>query len=103
MEKNNAVSFESSLKDLEKIVSVLEKGDLALEDQLKAFEKGVSLSRDCMKRLEEVEKRVEQLVQSSEGKLTTAPFDPGTAHNWWDWIWVGHSFGLPISKDNNNF
>lgn len=81
MEKSNPSSFETSLKDLEKIVGALEKGDLPLEDQLKAFEKGVSLSRDCMKRLEEVEKRVEQLIQNSEGKLSTTPFDPGTAHN----------------------
>ena len=81
MDKNNSTTFETSLKDLEKIVGQLEKGDLSLEDQLKAFEKGVSLSRDCMKRLEEVEKRVEQLVQNAEGKLSTTTFDPGTAHN----------------------
>lgn len=80
MEKNNT-NFESSLKDLEKIVSLLEKGELPLEDQLKAFEKGVSLSRTCLNRLQEVEKRVEQLMQNSEGKLETAPFDPGTAHS----------------------
>ena len=81
IDQTNSVSFETSLKDLEKIVGMLEKGDLALEEQLKAFERGISLSRTCMKRLEEVEKRVEQLVQSSDGKLSTTPFDPGTAHN----------------------
>lgn len=79
MEKETKASatptgFETSLKDLEKIVSQLEKGDISLEDQLKAFEKGVALSRECMKRLEEVEKRVEVLMQNGE-KLSTAPFD----------------------------
>ena len=72
-----SLSFESSLKELETIVGSLEKGDLPLESQLKAFEKGVGLSRECMKRLEEVERRVEVLVQNGEGKLSTTPFDAG--------------------------
>jgi exodeoxyribonuclease VII small subunit len=70
-------SFESSLKDLEKIVSELERGDLPLESQLKSFEKGVALSRECMKRLEEIERRVELLVQTPDGTLSTAPFQTG--------------------------
>ena len=75
METASPASFEISLKDLEKIVSELEKGDLPLEAQLKSFEKGVSLSRECMKRLEEVERRVELLVQNVDGKITAAEFD----------------------------
>ncbi len=71
----DSVSFETSLKDLEKIVADLEKGDLPLETQLKSFEKGVALSRDCMKRLEEVERRVEQLMQNPDGSLASAPFE----------------------------
>jgi len=68
-------TFETSLKDLEKIVSELERGELPLENQLKAFEQGVALSRECMKRLEEVEKRVETLMVGPEGKISTAPFE----------------------------
>ncbi len=68
-------NFETSLKELEKIVAELEKGEQPLEDQLKSFEKGVALSRDCMKRLEEVERRVEVLMQNAEGTLSTAPFE----------------------------
>jgi exodeoxyribonuclease VII small subunit len=71
----NPATFEGSLKELEGIVSQLEKGDQPLENQLKSFEKGVALSRECLKRLEEIERRVETLVQSSEGKLSTSPFD----------------------------
>ena len=74
-EKSETVSFESSLKELEKIVAELEKGELPLENQLKSFEKGVALSRECMKRLEEIERRVEVLMRSPEGKLDTAPFE----------------------------
>lgn len=68
-------SFESSIKNLEQIVAELEKGEIPLENQLKAFEKGVALSRDCMKRLEEVERKVELLVQGADGKLATTPFE----------------------------
>ncbi len=70
------ISFETALKDLEKTIGELEKGDLPLEAQLKSFEQGVALSRDCMKRLEEVEKRVELLVEKPDGSLSSAPFDP---------------------------
>ncbi len=69
-------SFESALKELEKTITELEQGDLPLESQLKSFERGVSLSRDCMKRLEEVEKRVELLMEKPDGSLGTTPFDP---------------------------
>ena len=74
----NTVSFEASLKELEKIVAELERGDQALESQLKSFERGVALSRDCLKQLDEVEKRVEILMGNGDGKLQTAPFSaPG--------------------------
>lgn len=70
----NKISFETSLKELEKIVSQLEGGDIPLETQLKAFEKGVALSRECLKQLEEVEKKVELLMQNPDGDFKTAPF-----------------------------
>jgi exodeoxyribonuclease VII small subunit len=72
------ISFESALKELEALVAELEKGELPLESQLKSFEKGVSLSRECMKRLEEVERRVEILMQNSDGNLTTKNFEATT-------------------------
>jgi exodeoxyribonuclease VII small subunit len=74
-ENANATSFEVSLKELEKIVADLERTDLNLENQLRSFERGVSLSRECMKRLEEIERRVEVLMQQPDGRLGTAPFD----------------------------
>ncbi|MBI4402547.1 MAG: exodeoxyribonuclease VII small subunit [Deltaproteobacteria bacterium] len=74
--KPSEISFETSLKELEKIVAELEKGELALESQLKSFERGVALSRECLKKLEEIEKRVETLVQQPDGKLTPVPFEP---------------------------
>lgn len=68
-------SFESSLKELENIVRQLEAGDLPLEQSIELFEKGIQLSRDCQRRLEEAERKVELLLKSENGKLTTVPFE----------------------------
>ena len=75
MEKTGNLSFEGSLKELEKIVAELEKGETPLEGQLKSFEKGVALSRVCMKQLEEVERKVEILMQNTEGKTVVNNFE----------------------------
>ena len=68
-------SFESSLKELEEIVGRLEEGDLPLEQSLELFEQGIRLSRDCQKRLDEAERKVEILLKGNDGTLTSKPFD----------------------------
>lgn len=65
--------FESAIKELETIVKKLETGDLSLEKSLEFFERGVSLSRFCHKRLEEAERRIE--VLDERGELKPAPAD----------------------------
>lgn len=67
-------SFEESLKKLESIVEQLEKGDLALEESLKLFEEGASLSTACKKELDEAEGRVQTLVKQRDGSLKPEPF-----------------------------
>lgn len=67
--------FESSLARLEEIVSVLEQGDLPLEQSLKLFEEGVKLSRLCAARLDEAERKVEMLTKDGQGKPVATPFD----------------------------
>jgi exodeoxyribonuclease VII small subunit len=61
-------SFEDSLAELEKIVGKLEQGDLALEDSLELFEKGVRLSRECQERLNQAERRIEVLLKDRNGE-----------------------------------
>ena len=58
-----ALSFEAGLKELEDVVKQLERGDLPLERALELFEKGVDLSKECRKQLEEAETRVEMLIK----------------------------------------
>jgi len=68
-------NFESALEDLEQVVEQLESGELALEDSLAAFEKGVGLVKYCNQKLNEVEKKVEVLVKDKEGKLQLKSFE----------------------------
>ncbi len=69
-------TFEESLKKLEAIVDQLEKGDLPLEDSLKLFEEGVSLSAACKQELDAAEGKVQTLIRQRDGSFRTEPF-PG--------------------------
>jgi exodeoxyribonuclease VII small subunit len=67
-------SFEESLKKLETIVDQLEKGDLPLEDSLKLFEEGVSLSATCKQELDAAEGKVQILVKQRDGSVKPEVF-----------------------------
>jgi exodeoxyribonuclease VII small subunit len=69
------MTFESSLRELERIVGELEAGDLPLERSLELFEQGVRLSRECQKRLDEAERKVEILLKGNDGSYAPARFD----------------------------
>lgn len=56
------VSFEASAERLTEIVRQLEGGDIALEASLKLFEEGVTVARAAQERLEQAERRVEELL-----------------------------------------
>lgn len=66
-------SFEKSLEALEELVRELEAGDKGLDESLALFEKGVALSKDLTKRLEDAKTKVEALAADG-GKLTKKPF-----------------------------
>jgi exodeoxyribonuclease VII small subunit len=61
------LSYESALEKLETIVRRLESDATSLDDSLKLFEEGVRLGRFCSQKLDEAEKKVLMLVESSEG------------------------------------
>lgn len=65
--------FEKALGRLETIVREMEGGALSLEKMMKHFEEGMRLVGSCARQLNEVERKIEQLVK--QGKETTlAPF-----------------------------
>ncbi len=65
-----AKTFEASLNELERIVALLEDGDLPLEESLKLFEDGVRLSRECRERLTNAERKIEVLMKESDGTIS---------------------------------
>lgn len=58
-----APDFEKALRDLETLVEQLEQGDLSLDESLKAFERGVALTRQCQTALKQAEQKVEILLR----------------------------------------
>lgn len=66
-------TFEKSLEALEELVRELEAGDKGLDESLALFEKGVALSKELSKRLEDVKTKVEALSKEN-GKLARKPF-----------------------------
>ena len=69
-------TIEQAMKQLEQIVQDLESGDMPLEKAIKKFEEGVQLSKFCSQKLDETEKRITILMQSSDGKIAEEPFPP---------------------------
>jgi len=69
-------TFEQSLKQLENIVHELESGDLPLEQAIKKFEEGMELSKFCSQKLEETERRITVLMQTSSGEIVEKPLQP---------------------------
>jgi len=73
--KESKHSFEQSLARLEKIVTLLEQGDVSLDESLSMFEEGISLSKECMDTLNNAEVRIKQLSKDLNGKLQLTDFE----------------------------
>ncbi|MGT2771751.1 exodeoxyribonuclease VII small subunit [Streptococcus marimammalium] len=65
MSKNNK-TFEENLQDLEVIVSKLENGDVPLEEAISEFQKGMILSKELQKILNEAEKTLVKVMQADD-------------------------------------
>jgi len=67
-------TFEESLKQLEKVVDQLERGDLPLEESLRLFEDGVKLSSVCKQELDAAEGKVQILMKQRDGSMRVEAF-----------------------------
>ena len=71
------MKFEEALQALEEQVTLLESGDLPLEDALDAYKYGIELSKLCVGKLNAVKQEVEKIVvndQENPEEYTTVPF-----------------------------
>ncbi len=69
------MNFEKKMSRLEEIVQKMEKGELTLEESLKLFEEGVSLTKQCNESLQSAEQKVKVLLGVNEkGEPMTEEF-----------------------------
>ncbi len=73
MAAKKSYPFEASLARLEALVEQMESGDLSLDDNLKLFEEGIKLTRECQQALASAEQKVNTLLEKN-GELTETPF-----------------------------
>ena len=65
-ELTESVDFEAALAELEQLVGKMESGELTLDESLKAFERGVKLTRQCQSALQQAELKVQALTKDGE-------------------------------------
>ena len=62
------LGYEDAMKQLESIVDQLESGAISLEESLKAFERGRTLSNHCRAILDNATKRIQTLTADALSK-----------------------------------
>ena len=76
-EKIETLNFEQALAELEKIVTSLEQGNVALEQSIETYERGEALKKHCQSLLKAAEDRVEKIKLTADGSPNgTEPLDP---------------------------
>ena len=68
------MSLEDSVKRLDEIVKLLERGDAPLSESMKLFEEGTSLISNCDTLLNEAEQKVVKLRKGQDGEPEELPF-----------------------------
>lgn len=64
------MSFEDAMRELEQVVGKLERGDVALEDSIKLYERGAELKKRCEAKLKEAEEKVAAITLNGDGQPT---------------------------------
>jgi exodeoxyribonuclease VII small subunit len=63
------LSFEEALDRLEKVVNLLESGNLSLDDTLKCYEEGTALLKICDEYLKRAEGKIRKLTKNENGEF----------------------------------
>ncbi len=74
---DNKATFEKNLNELEQVVKSLEGNEISLDEMIAMFEKGVTLTRECTKALNEAEQKITVLMKNRDsGEIEEQPFVP---------------------------
>ena len=58
-------TFEENLQQLEGIITKLENGDAKLDECIEIYEKGIALSKECIKMLDDAQQKVNIVAQQN--------------------------------------
>ncbi|MDA0382118.1 exodeoxyribonuclease VII small subunit [Vibrio owensii] len=75
VKKPENMTFEVTIEELDSLVDQLENGDLALDDALRKFERGIALARAGQTKLSDAEQRVSILL-SEDDEAPLSDFNP---------------------------
>lgn len=75
VKKPENMTFEATIDELDSLVDQLENGDLALDDALRKFERGIALARAGQTKLSDAEQRVSILL-SEDDEAPLSDFNP---------------------------
>ncbi|MEX0348253.1 exodeoxyribonuclease VII small subunit [Ruegeria hyattellae] len=64
------MSFEQAMKELETVVSQLERGDVALDQSITLYERGALLKKRCEDELKRAEEKVAAITLDGDGTPT---------------------------------
>ena len=63
------MTFEEAMKELERLVDSLDKGDVSLDEAIAAYDRGSQLKDHCQKKLNEAKMKVETIQSSGDSKV----------------------------------
>lgn len=70
------LSYEQALGELDTLITQLERGDVDLDEAIRAYERGALLAQRCAELLDRTEAAVTQLVVGAQGALQERPLRP---------------------------
>ncbi len=63
----DTMSFEQAMAELEQVVGQLERGDVALDESIRLYERGAALKKRCETKLKEAEEKVATITLDGDG------------------------------------
>lgn len=68
-QKKSEKSFEDSYSRLEQILEHLETDEVSLEETIKLYEEGLTLTKQCYDKLSKAELRIKEINKSLKGEI----------------------------------
>jgi exodeoxyribonuclease VII small subunit len=74
LDKAQLPDLETSLGEINTLITQMEQGELSLEQSLERFERGIHLIKHCQKVLQDAESKVQILIQNN-GRDELQPYE----------------------------